>query len=43
MMYSECCGVVIVEDIAGLELCPRCWEHCEVVFEDEDTTVENNL
>jgi hypothetical protein len=36
MMYSECCGVVIVDDIAGLELCPKCWEHCDVVFEDED-------
>jgi hypothetical protein len=36
MMYSECCGVVIVDDIAGLELCPKCWEHCDVVFENED-------
>lgn len=35
-MYSECCGVMIVDDIAGLELCPKCWEHCDVVFEDED-------
>lgn len=38
-MYSECCGVVIVDDIAGLELCPKCWEHCDVVFEDEDMVV----
>jgi hypothetical protein len=36
MMFSDCCGVEIVMDIADLELCPRCWEHCDVVFEDED-------
>lgn len=35
-MFSDCCGVQIVDDIAGLELCPRCWEHCEVIVEDED-------
>ncbi len=35
MMFSDCCGVQIVDDIAGLELCPRCWEHCEVILEDE--------
>ena len=36
MMFSDCCGVQIVDDIAGLELCPRCWEHCDVIIEDED-------
>lgn len=37
-MFSDCCGVQIVDDIAGLELCPRCWEHCDVIIEDEDMT-----
>lgn len=36
MMFSDCCGVQIVDDIAGFELCPRCWEHCEVIVEDEN-------
>lgn len=36
MMKSDCCGVEVVMDIADLELCPRCWEHCDVVIEDED-------
>lgn len=35
MYVSDCCGVEIVDDIAGLELCPRCWEHCDVVIEDD--------
>lgn len=43
MMFSDCCGVEIVEDIAGLELCPRCWEHCDVVFEDEEENQEQGL
>jgi hypothetical protein len=34
--YSDCCGVEIVGDIAGLELCPRCWEHCDCVIEEID-------
>jgi hypothetical protein len=34
--YSDCCGVEIVSDIAGLELCPRCWEHCDCVIEEID-------
>lgn len=39
-MFSDCCGVQVVDDIAGLELCPRCWEHCEVIIvedKNEDT------
>lgn len=36
MILSDCCGVEIVNDIAGLELCPRCWEHCDCIFEDEN-------
>ena len=35
MMISDCCGVEVVMDIADLELCPRCWEHCDVIIEDE--------
>jgi hypothetical protein len=30
---SDCCGVVIVDDIAGHELCPCCWEHCDPIIE----------
>ena len=37
MMSSDCCGVDIVDDIAGLELCPRCWEHCDVIIDDSDS------
>lgn len=33
-MTSDCCGVEIVDDIAGWEMCPRCWEHCEVIIEE---------
>lgn len=36
MMISDCCGVEVVMDIADLELCPCCWEHCDVVFDDSD-------
>lgn len=35
MMKSDCCGVEVVVDIADLELCPRCWEHCDVIIDDE--------
>lgn len=31
---SDCCGANIIDDIAGLELCPQCWEHCEVIIEE---------
>ena len=34
MIISDCCGVEIVNDIAGLELCPSCWEHCECIVDD---------
>ena len=34
MRLSDCCGVEIVDDIAGWELCPSCWEHCDVVYDD---------
>ena len=36
MMISDCCGVEIVLDIADLELCPCCWEHCDVIIEDQE-------
>lgn len=36
MILSDCCGVEIVNDIAGLELCPSCWEHCDCIFDDSD-------
>lgn len=36
MMISDCCGVEIVMDIADLELCPCCWEHCDVLFDESD-------
>jgi len=36
MMVSECCGVEIVMDIADLEMCPCCWEHCDVRFEEDE-------
>ena len=44
MMFSDCCGVRIVDDIAGLELCPRCLEHCDVIIEEEynsEVIIEN--
>lgn len=41
-MISDCCGVEVIMDIADLELCPRCWEHCEVIFENEDVETEEN-
>ena len=40
-MKSECCGVEVLMDVADLELCPCCWEHCDVVFEDNDKDIEN--
>jgi hypothetical protein len=33
-MVSSCCGVEVVDDIAGWELCPSCWEHCDVITDD---------
>jgi hypothetical protein len=35
-IFSDCCGAEIVNDIAGLELCPRCWEHCECIIEEDE-------
>ena len=34
MLVSDCCGVPVVDDIAHIELCPRCWEHCECIEDD---------
>jgi hypothetical protein len=42
---SDCCGVVIVDDIAGHELCPCCWEHCDPIIEvyPDSTDPEYNV
>ena len=34
--FSDCCGVEIQNDIAGLEICPQCWEHCDCIIEQID-------
>ena len=33
VLVSDCCGAHIVDDIAGIEMCLECWEHCEVIVE----------
>lgn len=40
MLLSDCCGVPVIDDIAHLELCPCCWEHCDVI-DDEKIGEEN--
>ena len=43
MIISDCCGVEIVNDIAGLELCPSCWEHCDCIVDDSmEKAMEDN-
>ena len=34
LYISDCCGEYLDGEQAEFEICPRCKEHCEVLFEE---------
>ena len=35
-VFSDCCGALVSYDVADIEICPRCLEHCDCIVVDDD-------